>query len=200
MDAAKKTRVEQVLVGGLAVFFLLIALPRALKQAGVLGAPRARTAVAGVSPAAAAIPAHAPSVAPQTPAPGVTRQAAVTPRAPTPTSATESSGKAKRDPLKSRLPAKPAPEPSRSTATGRAELARETPPPLPSFLLQGVWWSGDDARALINGELYAVGDQVDGVTITAIGRGGVTMAFEGSTLLLPVAGEPTQPGATQGAR
>jgi hypothetical protein len=96
-----------------------------------------------------------------------------------------------RDPLKSLLPPAPPPTPPPSAA-------KAAPPPAvpPSASLQGMLWGGLQPRAIINGEVYHVGDVVAGAKIVAIDPVGVTVDVSGTTFVLT----PTGASARQTGR
>ncbi|MBI4341188.1 MAG: general secretion pathway protein GspB [Candidatus Omnitrophica bacterium] len=91
-----------------------------------------------------------------------------------------------RDPFKELLPPPPAQAaaaPMASQAVPVASAARPAPLPLPTLLLSGIWWSVQP-RALINGEVYGIGDHVQGATVKRISPEGVTVEFNGREILL----------------
>ena len=88
-----------------------------------------------------------------------------------------------RDPLKSLLPQEP---PHQEGATSRGQPqgptgAAEEPVAPPHLVVQGLWWGAPKPKAIVNGQLYGIGDQVDGARITAIGREGVTVEYGGTS-------------------
>jgi hypothetical protein len=110
-----------------------------------------------------------------------------------------------RDPLVSLLPKPlepaPAPLPLEMPGSNRPDV---TPPQL---TVQGLWWGDEKPKAIINGQIYGIGDEVDGAVITGIGRDGVTLEFQGESMRLTTAapsplpsGDPTTPGALAGPR
>ena len=84
-----------------------------------------------------------------------------------------------RDPLASLLPKPPAP-----VATNQGSSIEELKPvePPPQLLIKGIWWEGGQPKALINNEIYGIGESIGGAIITAIGRDSVTLDFHGETL------------------
>ena len=80
-----------------------------------------------------------------------------------------------RDPLLSLLPREvsraASGQPSRGTAAA-------TPPP-PAIVVEGVVWGTTRPQAIIEGELYNVGETVQGARIVAIDRGGITVEAQG---------------------
>ncbi len=77
-----------------------------------------------------------------------------------------------RDPMKSLLPQPPAP-PAVQATTAKSSAVKS--PERPQVTLQGMFWGSVHPYAIINGDVYAVGDQVAGAKILAIAREGVTM-------------------------
>jgi len=102
-----------------------------------------------------------------------------------------------RDPFQSLLLS--APKPVTPTTPGPAPVAAPQPvaPTLPPVTIQGVVWGDPPPRAIIDNDVYRIGDTVGGAVITAIGRGGVTVEIGGHTMRLGVAqgvmGGPTTP-------
>lgn len=92
-----------------------------------------------------------------------------------------------RDPFKSLLP----------QASGGAEDLRADPPvspappppkrPAPELHVEGLVWGGPTPSAIIDGEVYRVGDALQDDTIIAITRRGVTLEHEGDRILYPPA-------------
>jgi len=97
-----------------------------------------------------------------------------------------------RDPLQSLLPGESAPTASaRSTAAhSRSHATRppQPPPSLPTLLFQGRFWGGKAPIAIINGDVYGVGETVGGATIRAIDDRGVELEFGGATYLATTKG------------
>ena len=91
-----------------------------------------------------------------------------------------------RDPLLSLLPK------ADLTEQGKpVKIDRTAPPPPPAqppaVTVQGMVWGGPRPQALIDGELYEVGEAVQGARIVAIDRNGVTVEVEGMTFRLMTA-------------
>ena len=180
LDAAKKTQLEQRAVIGLLVVFLVV-LVGAMKNTRIFRASRAP------APQTAALMEHVDmsKTLPETlkehwqrmePAPEIQTQAL------RPASAASSAplytAHHLRDPLQSLLPELPQPQTAQDTS-GISQKAPVSQAPLPPLKVEGLWWETQQPRAIINGEVYGVGDQVSGATIKAIGRDGVTFEFDG---------------------
>ncbi|MBI1991863.1 MAG: hypothetical protein HYY90_06035 [Candidatus Omnitrophica bacterium] len=97
-----------------------------------------------------------------------------------------------RDPLRSLLPQGPTLEPQ-SSASLPAMPERGVTPPMnlrpPTFAIQGLLWGGREPKAIIDGEVYGVGDVVQGATITSIGREGITVDLGGHSMDLAMGQE-----------
>lgn len=93
-----------------------------------------------------------------------------------------------RDPLRSLLPgasqqgAKSHSDGQASQAAGGASAAMAAPPALQ---LQGLLWGGRQPRAIINGRVYTVDDEIEGAKIISIDRRGVTIEHHGKPVLYP---------------
>ena len=85
-----------------------------------------------------------------------------------------------RDPLKSLLPEAPAPE--SQTAAVKAEKKEAVPPatPPPNLTVRGVLWGGREPQAIINDEVYRIGDTIEGAKILSIDPAGVTIEHNGA--------------------
>jgi len=88
-----------------------------------------------------------------------------------------------RDPLQSLFPGgpkklevRPSQEPGRVTAPSPGEGR------LPTLTIQGLIWGGPKPKAIIDNEVYGVGDIVQGATITEIGPEGITLELQGRTI------------------
>ncbi len=68
-------------------------------------------------------------------------------------------------------------------------------PPAPKLQVNGLVWGGLKPKAIIDGEIYALGDMVHGWRITEIGRRGVTLEHSGFPVVYPL----TAQGASQTA-
>ena len=84
-----------------------------------------------------------------------------------------------RDPLKSLLPEVAFQPPADSETTNEPKASAPTPQ-LPSLSIQGLWWGPPTPRAIVNGKVYGIGDRVEGATITAIERDGLTVDYAGT--------------------
>ncbi|MFH1269640.1 MAG: hypothetical protein ABIH75_01095 [Candidatus Omnitrophota bacterium] len=61
------------------------------------------------------------------------------------------------------------------------------PQPLPPLQVQGMVWGGSLPQAIINNKVVKIGDTpIEGVRITAIDKGGVTVLFEKQLHLLSI--------------
>ena len=92
-----------------------------------------------------------------------------------------------RDPLKSLLP-KPVPSMSAGSelAAERASTEAFSSPPL-QLHVEGLLWGGAEPKAIINGRLYGVHDDVNGGKIVAIDRTGVTVERFGKPVVYSTA-------------
>ncbi len=84
-----------------------------------------------------------------------------------------------RDPLANLLlvkKASPAPLSPTPTSDGSGAFAPVVPP---TPTVQGLMWGGRRPQAVIDGKIYTVGETVQGVTIVAIDKTGVTGEFQG---------------------
>ena len=194
MDAPKKPDVEKRLITVL-LCILGVSVFWGLKNAGLITFPAPRSAP--VQPVAVSAPAKAtktakpgahqgsPEVGPRPPA-VVSRQ----PDQWTYTAATL------RDPLQSQLPGSKKPEvrPSQEgSGHGMASSAGEVR--LPTLTIQGLIWGGPKPKAIIDNEVYGVGDVVQGATITEIGREGITLELQGRTIRMAIARQLAQEDA-----
>jgi hypothetical protein len=182
MDASRKTTLEQRLVIVLLVIFAVVLL-NSLKTLRGSGKPKTQAAN--------------PITAVQQSIPKVVRQLreqieevthqAQAPRgdaADHPASApVQYTASNLRDPLISLLPKE---DQAGQGKPGKADRTSPPPPPAqpPAVAVQGMVWGGPRPQALIDGELYEVGDAVQGARIVAIDRNGVTVELQGSTFHL----------------
>jgi len=95
-----------------------------------------------------------------------------------------------RDPLQSLLPAE-GPEVMSTTTTDTTTPTPQAPQLPPVVALQGLFWGGPVPTAIINGEVYRIGDTVSGATIRAIDRRGIELEFQGVTYLMTMQGTMT---------
>ena len=87
-----------------------------------------------------------------------------------------------RDPMKSLLPAPELRQPAvQASVTPRPAPAAQ-PPALTS--LEGIVWGPHAREAIIDGQVYGVGDAVGGGTILSIDRAGVTIQMPGARFLV----------------
>lgn len=98
-----------------------------------------------------------------------------------------------RDPFRSLLPADEVLLPAPSPVVVNKPSAQEEGV-MPVLALQGILWGATMPMAIIDNEVYTVGDVVQGATITRIGRFGVTLELEGRTMQLTMA--ESEPEAT----
>jgi len=74
------------------------------------------------------------------------------------------------------------PVPEINTSVGNGIETPKEPPP--SFVLNGVFFSGAEGYALINNRIVKKGDKIDGATVTQIFLDEVELDFGGSTIKL----------------
>ena len=193
MDGQRKAKLEQRAIGVLVVVFGVM-LTGALRSVGVFGRHVVRTAVSS--------PKH--SVRPEQPTLRVAveeyrKRMEPQPEAPVPVLVAEPPPEPTytayelRDPLRSLLPREPEPEREVDIPIdpSMASGGESSPRALPNLVVQGVWWGGGEPKAIINDEVYGVGDTVAGATVTAIDGTGVSIDFSGETLHLAPARQST---------
>ena len=101
-----------------------------------------------------------------------------------------------RDPFISLLPPRPqAQAGGTASAAPGSSPAPVTPPPPPTLRVEGVVWGGSAPSAIIDGAVYRLGESVQGMTIVAIDRWGVTVDDAGDRILYPPAAVAPGPGA-----
>lgn len=165
MDAQQKTTIESVAVVGLLVV-LGFTLVTSLKRSG-LRFPL-RSAPQGAPPVQAGSAATPPSGETTTAAPTVRYTASEL-----------------RNPLKSLLPQdEKATPPVASQGPQALPTSAGRPSALPRLVVEGVVWGGVEPKAIINHEVYGVGDVVEGAVVTSIQRDGVTLDVAGRTIRL----------------
>lgn len=71
------------------------------------------------------------------------------------------------------------------------EMAHRPPVRWPSLILSGVVGRGSNGSAILNSEIIAVGETIEGVKVVSIGRQGVELEYKGETQFLKV-GDSTQ--------
>ena len=199
VDAAKKASIEKKIVVGLLVLFGLT-LGGALK--GVVGTH--------VSPSVSA-PATVTSVAPtmmpsvrQTVMEAIAQQEEMVASSQASPSTAPSQRRVSvdeplytaqdlRDPMRSLLPQE---APKITAQSAMPTRMVETPPeePPPPLRVRGILWSGTDAQAIINDNVYRIGEMVAGVKILAIDHRGVTVEYRGAPMLYTTASPTTDAG------
>lgn len=197
MNDAKKATLEKYGVVGLLLVFALI-FSRSLKSLGILGGSRA-PATPGVAQSGAPIDLSKPI--------GQTLQEhwskmdplvalATPPAAKAPASAEAGpvyTAQTLRDPLKKLLPAPTPPVTARPAGAADGSQAKKAAVKPPVLTVQGLWWGQTEPRAIINGNVYAVGDTVEGAMIRTINRDGVLVEFGGTTIHLVPEEAPKKP-------
>ncbi len=198
MEMTKKATVEKYGVIGLLLVFALI-FSRSLKSLGIFGGARVPvTPVAAQTgtpidlskPLGQTVQEHWKKMDPLV-------ALAMPPASSLPASSVDGPGytaQVLRDPLKELLPApqpKVVAQPGGSTM-GSAQAVQSLAKP-PTLRVQGLWWGQTTPRAIINGNVYAVGETVEGAVIKSINRDGVLVEFEGTTLRLVPEEAPEKP-------
>lgn len=123
---------------------------------------------------------------PPAPPPAQTEQ----PEKPTPPKGTlDYAGYTERDPLKPSLPVKETiekpPEPTKPIEKPKetpADKIKKEPPKeiiLPTFTVTGVVWGKESPRAIIDHQVYKIGDIIKGAKILEITQKGILMIYEG---------------------
>ncbi len=86
-----------------------------------------------------------------------------------------------RDPMASLLP-KPEEHPPVDVPAPVAQQQPTPPPPPkpPAVALEGILWTSAGSKALIDGQVYSVGDHIKDATIVSIDRGGVVVDVQGT--------------------
>ena len=176
MAAAKKTQMETIGVAALSAVFLVVLVTGPLKPV-LFGRRSSGPHPAAPAPSRAPAPGHPAAAAPP---------AAATPAQPQEPAAYQAANV--RDPLRSQLPSLQPKTPQVSSASA-APLAPPSPP-RPTLQVQGVVWGGSTPRAIIDGEVYHVGDIVQGCRIVAIDSTGVTVDFGGLAVVYRPAAAP----------
>jgi len=180
MDAIRKAKLEQRVILILLVVFAGTVVG-VLRSVGILGrkAPKidAVTELAG-----------SPVSVPEAVQRFRERMAAVQPEEPQATAESESpevapvqyTASTLRDPMISLLP-----EERLEQTTPEVVVSPPPPPPQPPVVtVQGILWGNARPQALIDGQLYEVGDTIDGAKIIAITRDGAVLDVQGSTFVL----------------
>ncbi len=175
MDVAKKTQREQYIIVGLLVLFAVTFVTGPMKHLGFFRKPQNPTPPATIKfsrPLTETLKEHERQmevVQVVQPAAGSTK----------PTGEPKYTAQTLRDPLKSLLPAVTSSTP---TPGGPPTPTAQEPAPFNPPLVQGMWWGSSKPRAIINSQLLGVGDHIDGATIVAIGRDGVTLDHAGEII------------------
>lgn len=190
MNAQQKARFEQQAVIGLAGVFVLVFLMGPVRMLLGGGKPRPAQAAATPSLANGTLPQLMQHRNQQLENPFST-PVAVPAKKPTPLAAAYTAGEL-RDPMKSLLPVVVPAASSAAQKTSQAVKKPKAPPKAPPKLdIQGLLWGGDAPKAIISGQLYGVGDMVQGVQILGIDRTGVTVEHESGTLSYEVSNFPS---------
>ena len=182
MDPTKKTATEGLIVGGLALVFVIVLINGPLKA---WQASQRRATPVAAAPAAAQAAKASPrtTVEPQAAAVVVANQE------PSRYTAADL-----RDPLREWFPEE---HPAIAVAPSMP-AAPPAPPPAPKLQVNGLVWGGLKPKAIIDGEIYALGDMVQGWRITEIGRQGVTLDHDGFPVVYPLTAQG--PSRTASAR
>lgn len=186
MDGAKKAQIEKRAVLVLAGVFLVVFIMGPMRSMGLFGSVRSVTAapiptVAGVS----VTKSVGGMLKDGWDKMGRQLDSVNTPGVEAPAPAPAYTAFDRRDPFKSYLPRPTALDPQSATAT--AAPAQPPPPPPPQLRVEGLLWGGPQPKAIINGRLYRVDDQVQGVRILAINGGGVTVEHLGKPIVYSTA-------------
>ncbi len=176
---AKKTALETWIVLGLLALFVVTLIKGPLRNLPwfrhVAPAAKTQPALRGElsQPLTTVIQAHFNKIA------GATETA--------PTATTSSTGTKRytaqplRDPMKSLLPTIAPPTPVLSMI--QKPVAVTSPPaPAPVRHLQGLLWGNPTPKAIIDGEVYGVGDTIQGAKIVSIDHSGVTIEHHGEII------------------
>jgi len=187
-NGAKKTQIEQRVVIGLAVVFVVVFITGPMKNFGWL------SGFGGDRPAPA--PQEGTETVDVSRSIGVMLRerweqlTAVSEPAASDRATSQTSGRPMvytaatlRDPMVSLLPQETAPEPVEVPTVEPSPLAMgatDVPPSPPPLQIQGLLWGTTEPKAIIDGDVYGVGDTVNGVTIRGIDRSGVTIDDHGA--------------------
>ena len=180
MDATKKAKLEQGIVLGLLALFL-VTCAKHLKGLVLFrgaGVPQQAVSTERVdlsAPLTKTLDRHRQNLESET---GAGVQPATKPNISAAATARYTAQQL-RDPLQSLLPDAPvvaSPSETHVASAQPMDVAN-----LQGLTVQGLWWGGSKPRAIISGHLYGVGDELQGGTITSIGRDGVVIAFRETT-------------------
>ena len=78
-----------------------------------------------------------------------------------------------------------------------ATQEEEPLPDLSKFVVQGIIWGGRIPQALINNQVYTVGDTLEGGEIITIEKGEITLRFSGRVVNLSAPGAKSSQGASK---
>ncbi|MCX5694513.1 MAG: hypothetical protein NT014_05270 [Candidatus Omnitrophica bacterium] len=71
----------------------------------------------------------------------------------------------------------------------RTYFVKEEPKPVPSRLsVQGIIWGVKVPQAIINGNIFTIGDLIEGAEIVSIEKKGITLSFNGAIFDLAAPG------------
>lgn len=189
MNAAKKTEMEKKVVMSLLGLFGVTLVMGPLKSV-----VRFKSA--------APVPGRAVSAGPPPAAPVTPPKTVVTKAAPAIAQASDPvagepayAAQELRDPMKSLLPHAP----PVSTVQAAAPKSPVRAAVMPALQVRGILWGGAQAQAIINDNVYRVGDSVSGLTILAIDRNSVTVDFDGSPTVISSSTAP-KTGSQQARR
>lgn len=190
MDAQRKTQLEQrMVIGLLGVFAVTLAM--SLKHSELFGgraaAPApAAPAVVGATGARSlvdVVASYRERMEPKVESP-VAKSA---PPEDVPVARSYTAHDA-RDPFESQLPRDPDPVLGQDGGGWLDPSTGGQAPGGPPLVVQGILWGGTRPTAIINDEVYGIGDRVEGATVTAIDRGGVTLEVDGGSMRLTLSG------------
>lgn len=188
MEAAKKAALEKRLIVGLVCLFG-VTFTVGLKNLGVFGRATPKTPITSAQEQVRipgtlveTMQGHWKSLEPSEPT--ATPRAQPLGRLSGPLAYT---AQELRDPLKSLLPELPSPA-ARAAAGGQHGTPQPAPVKRPPALtVRGVVWGGSEPEAIINDEVYRVGDTVESAKILSIDQAGVTIEHDGAPAFYPTA-------------
>lgn len=115
---------------------------------------------------------------------------------PAPKGTLDYTGYTERDPLRPALPVKEKIEKPPETPTlieqpkeKPAEKVKKEPPKeiiLPTFIVTGIVWGKESPRAIIDHQVYKIGDMIKGAKILDISQKGIYMLYEGKEFLVSI--------------
>ena len=56
--------------------------------------------------------------------------------------------------------------------------------PLPKFTIEGIIWNANMPQAIVNGQVVRIGDTIEGVRIVKIEKQGITIDYNGESVLI----------------